>query len=86
MLVHSNRKILKIVSLGSFPHTLYQTRSTRNWRTAYYSFHSVTLRKEIFETIKRLVTTFSGKVVKNASTILKSYELFIYAYIRQTGK
>jgi hypothetical protein len=81
MLAHSNREIITIISLGSFPHTLHQIRSTRSSRTTYCPRHSVTLPEEIFETIKRLVTTFCGKVEKNAATFLKTYDLIIYAYI-----
>jgi hypothetical protein len=86
MLVHSNREILTIISLGSFPHTLHQTRSTRSSLTTYCPRHSVTLPEEIFETIKCLLTTFPGKVEKNSKTILKTYELFIYAFIHHIGK
>jgi hypothetical protein len=81
MLVHSNTEIVTIISLGSFPLTLHQTRPTRSWRTTYCSRNGVTLPEDIFETIECLVTTFCGNVTR----FLETYELFIYAYIRQTG-
>ena len=35
---------------------------------------------------KRLLTIFPGKAEKNAKVNMKTYELFIYAYIRNAGK
>jgi hypothetical protein len=44
------------------------------------------LPEEIFETRKRLVTTFPRKGEKNAKTILETYEFFIYARMCHIGK
>jgi len=44
------------------------------------------LPEEIFERRNCLVTNSPGKDEKNDKAILKTYELFIYAYIHHIGK
>ena len=44
------------------------------------------LPEEILERRKCLVTNFPGSVEKSAKAILKTDELFIYAYIHHNGK
>jgi len=44
------------------------------------------LPEEILETRKCLVKNFTGKVEKNAKAILKTDELFIYAYRHHIGE
>ena len=44
------------------------------------------LPEEIFERRNCLVTNFPGKCEKNDKAILKTYELFIYAYVHHIGK
>ena len=88
MLVHSNREIHP--SVPSYTnvtvHTLHQTRSILSSRTTYCPRHSVTLPEELFEIRKCLEIFFPGKCEKNAKVNMKTYELFIYAYIRNAGK